>query len=120
MNENIIEEYKGYEILAWSEGFEKYFTNKSGSLDKFDFGMIAKFFVRKDQKATGFAFAVSGLDMFAEPNHPKFEEKALTDKALEVIRKYLDSNELIHEGELTFEFHSNDFLQMKNPIWWKK
>jgi hypothetical protein len=119
MNKDILETYKGFEILEWSNGFEHYFSEKSGSIGKFDIAIIAKFVVRTKDQAAGFAFAVSGLDMFAEPESLKFTQESLTHEALKTIKEYLDSQEILHLQQLKYEFLNNSFIEVKNPEWWK-
>ncbi len=113
--------YRDFEIIPWSDGFEKYFAHKSsgGSMDKFEFGIIAKFIVKKESEVMGFAFAVAGLDIFAEPRAEKFKDENLINKAMEKIKRYLDNQKFSHNEELTFEFQSQDFFNVQNPIWWE-
>ena len=52
-------EYKGFKITHYSPGFEM-FPDR--------FGSIAKFVVSNNLVVAGFAFAVAGLKLFAEPD----------------------------------------------------
>ena len=120
MNNLLSKNYKDYEITPWTDGFCKYFLNKSGSIGNFDLGLIATYVVRKGEVVTLFGFAVGCLDMFAEPNHPKFKKETLIKQAEDVIERYIDSGTIKDNKHLTFEFHSNDFLPVTNPEWWTK
>jgi hypothetical protein len=100
-------EYKGYEISFYSPGFEM-FPDR--------FGSIAKFIVKKPDFVAGFAFAVAGLEMFAAP---ETTEQHLEDLAKQEIRKYIDSGDITHKSEYTFEFLSGRFMEVENPVWWK-
>ena len=112
--------YKDYEITPWTDGFCKYFLNKSGSIGNFDLGLIATYVVRKHDAVILVGFAVGGLDLFAEPNHPKFKQETLVKQAESVIKRYIDSDAIKDKKQLTFEFHSNDFLPVTKPEWWTK
>lgn len=114
-----IEIYKGFEIINWTEGFERYFLDKNqgGSIDKFEFGLWSKFLIRKDGLVSKFAFAIAGLDMIAEPKNQKFEANNLMTKAMDTIKIFIDSGKLINDKEYTFEFHSQGFFEVNNPIW---
>lgn len=99
--------YKGFEIAYYSPGFEM-FPDR--------FGSIAKFIVKKPDFVAGFAFAIAGLELFAAPDTT---DKHLEDLAKQKIKELIDSNTLLNNHEYTFEYHSETFMEVKNPIWWK-
>jgi len=100
-------EYKGYEIIFDSNGFEN-FVNR--------FASLAKIIVKKNDTVAGFAFAVAGLELFADP---KINETELRERALEKVRDYIDRNEITHNVVKTFELRSLRFIEIINPDWWE-
>lgn len=99
-------EYKGYEIIFDSNGFEN-FVNR--------FASLAKIIVKKNEIVAGFAFAVAGLELFA---NPKINETELRERALEKIRDYIERGEIVHNSVKTFELRSLRFVEIINPEWW--
>ncbi len=99
-------EYDGYEILPHSFGFEL-FPNR--------FGSIAKYVVRKQDFVVGFAFAVSGLELFSLPH---ITEPDLEAMAYRIIKERIEKQGLKNFGEYTYEFNSGNFIEVKNPKWW--
>lgn len=114
--------YEDYEIIAPSNGFEKYSVEKAGdaTMDKFALGTRAKFTVKKGATVMSFVFAVSALDAMDQPHNPKFQDENLSKEAVNIIRRLIDNNQIVANKEATFEFRTHGFYQISNPIWWYK
>lgn len=98
--------YKDYSIAWYSEGY----VSMTGN-----FGVIAKITAEKKDSWTGFAFAVSGLSLFARTGL----KDDLDNLPIEKIKEYIN-NQLIFDGDVfTFEFENGDFYEVQNPEWWK-
>ena len=80
------------------------------------FGLVARFIVYNDEKPfIGFAFAVAGLSLFGRE-----EEESLDTLAIDKIKEYID-RQILNDGDIyTFEYFTNDFLEVQNPEWWKE
>lgn len=100
--------YKSFEITPWSLGFEM-FTDR--------FGSVSSYIVKNKSTVSGFAFAIGGLDWFAEP---ALKEKNLQKMALDTIMGYIDAQAVVNGKEYTFEFKSSHFTEEPNALWWKK
>jgi|SRR3989339_336475 len=100
-------EYKEFQIIFDSNGFENFADR---------FGSLAKIIVKKDQIVAGFAFAVAGLELFADP---KINEVELREKALEVVKDYIDRSQVINNNVKTFELRSLQFFEVIKPDWWQ-
>lgn len=107
MKKLVTPQYLSYEIISWSDGFQLV----PGSLN-----LVASFIVRKENFAAGFAFRVGYLDWVAK----QLKQDDLINKAKRIIKDYLDTKEIKNLDELTFEYHSPDFIKVENPKWWIK
>lgn len=107
MKKLVTPQYSNYEIEKWSDGFQ---------LAPGSFNLIASFIVKKEKFTAGFAFRVGFLDWVAK----QLKQEDLTDLAQKIIRNYLDTKEVKNFDELTFEFISDGFNEVKNPKWWNK
>jgi len=99
--------YKNFEVLKWTDGFQLV----PGSLN-----IVASFIVRRENFAVGFAFRVDYLDWLAS----ELKEAVLLEKTREVIKDYIGNKKMNSLDEYTFEFHTPDFVCVKNPKWWIK
>jgi len=96
----------GYLIAWYSEGY----VSMTGN-----FGVIAKITAEKEHEWIGFAFAVSGLSLFARTGL----KDDLDNLPIQIIKQYIDKN-LISDGDtLTFEFVDDNFKEVQNPDWWE-
>lgn len=102
------EKYKDFDIIPHSLGFEI----SPGTLTR-----IASFIIRKDDLVAGFAFAEGMLNRMA---HPHLTDEDLLGDAREIIKKYIDNGQIKHLEEYTFECHSSNFIDVKDPQWWIK
>jgi len=94
----------GYLIAWYSEGY----VSMTGN-----FGVIAKITAEKENEWIGFAFAVSGLSLFARTGL----KDDLDNLPIQKIKQYIDKN-LISDGDtLTFEFLDDNFQEVQNPVW---
>ncbi len=97
--------YKGYSIAWYSEGYASMTGN---------FGVIGKVTAEKENEWVGFAFAVSGLSLFARTGL----KDDLDNLPIEKIKEYIDKN-LVNDGDtFTFEFENGKFREVQNPNWW--
>jgi len=95
-----------YSIAWYSEGYKSMTGN---------FGVIAKITAENENSWIGFAFAVSGLSLFARTEL----KDDLDNLPIEKIKEYIDKD-LISDGDtFTFEFINRDFHEVQNPEWWK-
>jgi len=95
----------GYLIAWYSEGY----VSMTGN-----FGVIAKITAEKENEWIGFAFAVSGMSLFARTGL----KDDLDNLPIEKIKEYIDKD-LIHDGDtFTFEFENGRFREVQNPEWW--
>lgn len=95
-----------YSIAWYSEGY----VSMTGN-----FGVIAKITAENKDSWVGFAFAVSGLSLFARNGL----RDGLNNLPIEKIKEYIDKK-LISDGDMfTFEFVDNDFHEVQNPDWWE-
>lgn len=100
-----IVKHKGYSIAWYSEGY----VSMTGN-----FGVIAKVTAEKENVWIGFAFAVSGLSLFARTGL----KDDLDNLPIEKIKDYLDKD-LVSDGDVvTFEFENGRFREIQNPEWW--
>jgi len=98
--------HRGYSIAWYSEGY----ISMTGN-----FGVIAKITAEKENSWTGFAFAVSGLSLFARTEL----KDDLDNLPIRKIKEYIDKD-LISDGDtFTFEFKNGDFYEVQNPEWWE-
>lgn len=98
--------YGEYSIKWDSQGFLSMPAN---------FGLIARIIAYNDKNTfVGFAFAVSGLSLFARTD----ENDNLDKLALDKIKEYIDNKELSTEDMYTFEFSHGEFYEVQNPEWW--
>ena len=44
----------------------------------------------------------------------------LLKEAGEIIKQHIDSGELKHLEEYTFEYHPSNFIKVTDPTWWVK
>jgi len=96
----------GYSIAWDSEGYASMQGN---------FGVIAKITVEKENFWAGFAFAVSGLTLFARVGL----KDNLDNLPIEEIKKRIDNN-LVFDGDVyTYEFSGSNFREIQNPDWWQ-
>ena len=94
-----------YSIAWYSEGY----LSMTGN-----FGVIAKITAEKENELIGFAFAVSGLSLFARTGL----KDDLDNLPIEKIKEYIDKN-LISDGDVfTFEFENGRFGEVQNTEWW--
>lgn len=107
MKKLLIPQYSSYEIIKWSDGFQLV----PGSLN-----LIASFIIKKENFAAGFAFRVGYLDWVAK----QLKQEDLINQAKKIIKNCLDNKEVKNLDELTFEFHSDEFIKVENPKWWNK
>lgn len=101
-------EYKGFKIMYYSPGFEM-FPDR--------FGSIAKIVVQNDQIVAGFAFAIAGLKLFA---NPEIKTKDLENTAVNKVKEFIDKGNIQNLQEYTFEFESEEFYEVADPNWWEK
>lgn len=102
------EDFSEFKIIDWSNGFQMV----PGQLYT-----IASFIAKKGGFAAGFAFRLSYLDMVSR----EIDTQALIKKARDIIKTCMDSGRVSNLDELTFEFQDpDDFVEVKNPTWWKK
>lgn len=95
-----------YSIAWYSEGY----VSMTGN-----FGVIAKITAENKDSWVGFAFAVSGLSLFARIGL----KDDLDNLPIKKIKEYIDKK-LISDGDtFTFEFVDNDFYEVQNPNWWE-
>lgn len=100
-----IVKHKGYSIAWYSEGY----VSMTGN-----FGVIAKITAENDSEWIGFAFAVSGLSLFARTGL----KDDLDNLPIEKIKEYIDKN-FVSDGDVaTFEFENGRFCEVQNPEWW--
>jgi len=100
-----IVKHKRYSIAWYSEGY----TGMTGN-----FGVIAKITAENDSEWIGFAFAVSGLSLFARTGL----KDDLDNLPIEKIKEYIDKD-LVSDGDVvTFEFENCRFCEIQNPEWW--
>lgn len=102
------EKYGCFDIIPYSPGFELF-------VDRL--GIVASFIVRNDEVVSVFAFAVGGLAMFAQP---KMSNDDFLKEAREIIKEHIDSKGVQRLEEYTFEYHSSNFINVDNPLWWTK
>jgi hypothetical protein len=81
------------------------------------FGSVSSYIVKGNGLISGFAFAIAGLDWFAQPD---MKEKDLQAKAMGVIKEFINDGRIENGQEYTFRFDSMDFLDEPNASWWKK
>lgn len=94
-----------YSIAWYSEGY----LSMTGN-----FGVIAKITAEKENEWIGFAFAVSGLSLFARTGL----KDDLDNLPIEKIKEYIDKN-LVSDGDVvTFDFENGRFREVQNPEWW--
>lgn len=94
-----------YSIAWYSEGY----LSMTGN-----FGVIAKITAENDNSWIGFAFAVSGLSLFARTGL----KDDLDNLPIEKIKEYIDKG-LVSDGDVfTFEFMDGGFREVQNPDWW--
>ncbi len=100
-----IVKHKGYSIAWYSEGY----TSMAGN-----FGVTAKIIAEKEGEWIGFAFAVSGLSLFARTGL----KDNLDNLPIEKIKDYIDK-EIVNDGDVfNFEFENGKFHEVQNPEWW--
>lgn len=98
--------HKGYSIAWYSEGY----ISMTGN-----FGVIGKVTAETENSWIGFAFAVSGLSLFARTGM----KDDLDNLPIEKIKEYIDKD-LISDGDVfTFEFENGRFQEVQNPEWWE-
>jgi len=98
--------HKDFSIAWYSEGY----ISMTGN-----FGVIAKITAENENSWIGFAFAVSGLSLFARTGL----KNDLDNLPIEKIKEYIDKN-LISDGDVfTFEFENGNFHEVQNPEWWE-
>jgi hypothetical protein len=107
MNDDKLETYKGFEIVASSEGFINFCIN-----DNF----IALYNIRNDKVVSRFVFAIGLLDRIAQPNLR--DNNFLQQEAVKIIKKHINNNPV--KNEHTYGFYSSSFLEEDNPKWWIK
>jgi len=101
-----IVKHKGYSIAWYSEGY----ISMTGN-----FGVIGKVTAETENSWIGFAFAVSGMSLFARTGM----KDDLDNLPIEKIKEYIDKN-LIADGDVfTFEFENGRFREVQNPEWWE-
>lgn len=94
-----------YSIAWYSEGY----ISMTGN-----FGVIAKITAENEDSWIGFAFAVSGLSLFARTGL----KDDLDNLPIQKIKEYIDKK-LISDGDVfTFEFVNSNFHEVQNPEWW--
>lgn len=108
MKQKLETEYKGFEITKLTSGFEM-FSDR--------FGSIAKFIVSDKKISAGFAFAVAGIKLFEDPGK---KLKDLENIAISKIKEFVDQENIRNMEEYTFEFESDNFVEVRNPSWWIK
>ena len=108
MNNQNIKNYKGFEVISYSDGFQI----SPGTLIR-----IASFIVRKDDVIAGFAFAEG---MLTRMSHPELKDGDLLQEAEQIIKTYIDNDRVRHLEEFTFEYHPSNFIDVDNPKWWIK
>jgi len=98
--------HEDYSIAWHSEGY----ISMTGN-----FGVIAKITAENENSWVGFAFAVSGLSLFARTGLKDDLDNLPIDKIKEYINK-----KLISDGDtFTFEFMNGEFHEVQNPEWWE-
>ncbi len=98
--------HKDYSIAWYSEGYVTMPAN---------FGVIAQITAEKKDSWTGFAFAVSGLSLFARTGL----KDNLDNLPIKKIKEYIDKGLIFDEDVFTFEFENGNFHEVQNPEWWK-
>lgn len=105
----IPEKYKEFTIMPYNQGFEI----SPGTLMR-----IASFIVTKDNLISGFAFTDGG--MLLHMSHPHIKDEKLLEDAKQIIKSFIDNNQLEHLEEYTFEYYPSNFIQVNDPKWWTK
>ncbi len=98
-------EYENAFIIWRTKGFVSMPAN---------FGLIAQIIVKINDEYAGFAFAVGGLQLFAEPN----KDYRLQEIAIDKIKDFIDKSKINDEEIYTFEYRNHNFIQVLNPEWW--
>jgi len=94
-----------YSIAWYSDGY----ISMAGN-----FGVIAKITAENENSWVGFAFAVSGLSLFARTGLKDNLDNLPIDK----IKDYIDTKVISDGDTFTFEFINGDFHEVQNPEWW--